>query len=172
MPRVLPALWVALWRLRCHNPGRLVTNRVVPTPFLRCALRTRVSNSFWCVLQFATMRREPALRTCILNAALCGVRCGATNIYISLSLYIYIYIHTHITYIHITAILAQGLSREPITTSSIVVLSHETATMLCTGRPVIRSKQRDPNPKDNSFVRKDTSTCKGFHSTFAAFFSY
>ena len=25
MPRVIPALWVALWRLRCHNPGSVVT---------------------------------------------------------------------------------------------------------------------------------------------------
>ena len=35
----------------------------------------------------------------------------------------------------------------------------------------IRSKQRDPNPKEYSLLRKDTSTCKGFHSTFAAWFS-
>ena len=42
MPRVIPALWVVLWRLRCHNPGRVATTRVVTTPvvttpFLRCA---------------------------------------------------------------------------------------------------------------------------------------
>ena len=36
----------------------------------------------------------------------------------------------------------------------------------------IRSKQRDPNPKGNSLVRKETSTYKGFHSMFAALFSY
>ena len=36
----------------------------------------------------------------------------------------------------------------------------------------IRSKQRDPNPKDNSLTGKETSTCKGCHSTFAASFSY
>ena len=35
-----------------------------------------------------------------------------------------------------------------------------------------RGRQRDPNPKDNSLVGKETSTCKGFHSTFAALFSY
>ena len=32
--------------------------------------------------------------------------------------------------------------------------------------PEIRSKQRDPNPKDTSLTRKDTSTYQGFHSTF------
>ena len=36
----------------------------------------------------------------------------------------------------------------------------------------VRSKQRDPNPKDNSLIRKETSTYKGFHSTFAAWSSY
>ena len=36
----------------------------------------------------------------------------------------------------------------------------------------IRSKQRDPKPKDNSLIRKEASTHKGFHSTFAALFSY
>ena len=34
----------------------------------------------------------------------------------------------------------------------------------------IRSKQRDPNPKDDSSVRKEPSTHKGFHSAFAALF--
>ena len=28
--------------------------------------------------------------------------------------------------------------------------------------------QRDPNPQDKSFIRKESSTYKGFHSTFAA----
>ena len=37
--------------------------------------------------------------------------------------------------------------------------------------PHARSKQRDPNPKDNSLIRKDTSTCKGFHFTFVALFT-
>ena len=36
----------------------------------------------------------------------------------------------------------------------------------------LRSKQRDPNPKDNSLIRKETSTYKGFHHTSAALFSY
>ena len=35
----------------------------------------------------------------------------------------------------------------------------------------LRSK-RDPDPKSNSLVRKDTSTHKGFHSTSATFVSY
>ena len=35
-----------------------------------------------------------------------------------------------------------------------------------------RSKQRDPNPKDNSLIRKETSTYKGSHDTFAALLSY
>ena len=34
------------------------------------------------------------------------------------------------------------------------------------------NKQRDPDPKDNSLVGKETSTCKGFHSAFAALLSY
>ena len=38
-------------------------------------------------------------------------------------------------------------------------------------RAGIRSKQRDPNPKDNSLGWKDTSTRKAFHSTFAALLS-
>ena len=42
-------------------------------------------------------------------------------------------------------------------------------TMMIT---TIRSKQRDPNPKDNSFTRKETSTRKGFLSTVAAWLSY
>ena len=39
--------------------------------------------------------------------------------------------------------------------------------------PGVGSKQRDPNPnpKDNSLLRKEPSTCKGFHSTFAALLS-
>ena len=36
---------------------------------------------------------------------------------------------------------------------------------------VVRSKQRDPNPKDDSLIGKVTSTCKGFHYTFAALYS-
>ena len=36
----------------------------------------------------------------------------------------------------------------------------------------IRSKERDPNSKDNSLIRKETSTHKGFRSTFVALFSY
>ena len=35
----------------------------------------------------------------------------------------------------------------------------------------VRSKQRDPDPKDNYLIRKETSTYKGLHSTFAALFS-
>ena len=56
-----------------------VTTRVVTTQFLRCALRTRVSRAFWIVLQLATMQCEPALWTCVLNAALCIVHCGAAK---------------------------------------------------------------------------------------------
>ena len=33
-------------------------------------------------------------------------------------------------------------------------------------------KQRGPNPEDNSSMRKQTSTRKGFHSMFAALLSY
>ena len=36
----------------------------------------------------------------------------------------------------------------------------------------IRSKQRDPNPKDDSLIRKETSTYEGFHSTVGALLSY
>ena len=32
----------------------------------------------------------------------------------------------------------------------------------------VKSKQRDPKPKDNSLIRKEPSTNKGFHYTFAA----
>ena len=32
--------------------------------------------------------------------------------------------------------------------------------------------ERDPNPKDNSFITKETSTYERFQSTFAALFSY
>ena len=39
------------------------------------------------------------------------------------------------------------------------------------GEHVLRSKQ-NPNPKDNSLIKKDTSAYKGFRSTFAALFSY
>ena len=38
--------------------------------------------------------------------------------------------------------------------------------------PAFRSNQRDPNPKDNSLIGKETSTYKGFHATFAALFAY
>ena len=37
---------------------------------------------------------------------------------------------------------------------------------------IFRSKQRDPDPKDDSFVRKEPSACKGFHYTSAASFSH
>ena len=66
-PRVIPAS--AFWRPHCHSPGRAATTHVVATPFPRCALRTHASSAFCCVLQFATMRCEPALRACVLNAA-------------------------------------------------------------------------------------------------------
>ena len=36
----------------------------------------------------------------------------------------------------------------------------------------LRSKQRDPNPKDDSLIRKETSTYKGPHAMFAALLSY
>ena len=36
----------------------------------------------------------------------------------------------------------------------------------------IGSRQRDPNPKDNSLIRKETPTYKGLYSTFAVSFSY
>ena len=39
-------------------------------------------------------------------------------------------------------------------------------------RTPIRSKLRDPNPKDKSLIRTSMYTCNGFHSTFAALFSY
>ena len=35
----------------------------------------------------------------------------------------------------------------------------------------MRIYTHDPNPKDNSSIRKDTSTLKGFHSRFAALLS-
>ena len=41
----------------------------------------------------------------------------------------------------------------------------------CSTSHIIRSKQMDPNSKDNPLIRKETSTCKGFHYTFAALFS-
>ena len=37
---------------------------------------------------------------------------------------------------------------------------------------VSEQKERDPNPQDTSLIRKDTSTCQRFHSTFAALLSY
>ena len=36
----------------------------------------------------------------------------------------------------------------------------------------LQKQKKDPNPKDNSLIGKQTSTYKGFHSTFAALFSY
>ena len=39
-------------------------------------------------------------------------------------------------------------------------------------RQALRSKQRDPNPEDDFLIRRVTSTYKGFHSAFAALFSY
>ena len=37
---------------------------------------------------------------------------------------------------------------------------------------LIRGSQRDPNPKDESLISKETSTYEGFHSMFAAIFSH
>ena len=37
---------------------------------------------------------------------------------------------------------------------------------------VVGSKQRDPDPEDNSLIRQETSMYKGFHYTFAALISY
>ena len=64
-PRVIPALWVALVRQRCHNPSRVVATRVVTISFLRCALRTRVSSAFG--VGFAICHGYNALRTCVVN---------------------------------------------------------------------------------------------------------
>ena len=64
--------------------------------------------------------------------------------------YIYIYI-----YIHIRADCAprgRGLQRE--SSLSVGIQNSQRA---------IRSKQRDPDPKDNSLTRKVTSTYKEFH---------
>ena len=38
--------------------------------------------------------------------------------------------------------------------------------------PASEANRKDPNPKDNSLLRKDTSACEGFRSTCAASFSY
>ena len=54
----------------------------------------------------------------------------------------------------------------------VIVIAPGPPTQPAPQQSFVRSKQRDPNPKGNSLVRKDTSTYKGFHSTFAALFSY
>ena len=88
------------------------------------------------------------------------------HLIISLSIYIYIYIymctHIHIyiyIYIHILAAPLHGGRRLELRLDGDLE------------RPLLRSKQRDPNPKDTSLIRKEPSTYKGFHSTFAALFS-
>ena len=77
------------------------------------------------------------------------------NIYehIYIYIYIYIYIHTYI-YIYICG------SRDPRAAKKKHAVD------------AVRSRQRDPTLQDDSLIRKETSTYKGFHSTFAALFSY
>ena len=84
-------------------------------------------------------------------------------------IYIYIYIYTH-TYTY-TCI-------DVCTCIDVQTYIHYEVPAEGSGRlgsgaaPQVRSKQRDPNPQDNSLIRKETSTNKGFRSTFAALFSY
>ena len=65
--------------------------------------------------------------------------------------------------LRISSFLTEGLLGTPVN----LLLSSQK----CQAQDV-RSKRRDPNPKDNSSIRKEASTYKGFHSTFAASFSY
>ena len=53
-----------------------------------------------------------------------------------------------------------------------VLLVEPMESILVFRKLVIRSKQRDPKPEDNSLIRKEASTYRGFYSTFAALFSY
>ena len=79
--------------------------------------------------------------------------CVYIYIYIYIHRYIYIYIYIYIdihTYIRICVLSAMVFDRGDD----------------------IGSEQRDPSPRDNSLTRKETSTCNGFHSAFAASFSY
>ena len=73
-------------------------------------------------------------------------------IYIYIYMYIYIYIYTHIImYIY----------------NSYFINKTGRSGRKSSGRDTFfRSRQRDPNPKDNSLVGKETSTYKGFYSTF------
>ena len=77
-----------------------------------------------------------------------------------------------------TASQASVFSKHPLNQ---LIQTNDKYTKLCKPRSsaniimmmhTFRGKQRDPNPKDNSLVRKETPTYKGFHSTLAALFSY
>ena len=84
---------------------------------------------------------------------------------LSLSIYdIYIYIHTYVS----VSVFGVLVPRLPAGQAGITLLTSPVTYPLWSTRTCFRSKQRDPSPKDNSLTRKETSTCKGFHSTFAA----
>ena len=52
------------------------------------------------------------------------------------------------------------------------VSAYEAGSALAHVAVGVESPQRGPNPKESSLIRKETSTYKGFHPTFAALFSY
>ena len=82
-------------------------------------------------------------------------------------MYVYMY-----TYIYIYTIITTT------TTTTATTCGHGACELRAPGgrrlpTPHLGSKQMDPNPKDNSLVRKDTSAYNnGCYSTFAALFSY
>ena len=95
-------------------------------------------------------------------------------IYLSLSLYIYIYMSIH-TYIHISYIYIYThryiyiyIYREREIHKYTQPCDSDAFMLWMAGRSLhldLRSKQRDPNPKDNSLTRKQASTYKRFSYT-------
>ena len=87
------------------------------------------------------------------------------SISIAIDIYIYIYVYVHSYICMYEAHHEIGAPPEPYHDPTLSFARESAETL-------VRSKQRDPNPKDNALMGKDTSTHKGFHSTFAALFSY
>ena len=83
-------------------------------------------------------------------------------------MYIYIYI---IIFSIIISILPNRLclSRGPVLRHHTLVHRRPTHASMF---PRVRSKQRDPNPKDTSGVGKETSTYKGFHKKGNLYYRY
>ena len=89
-------------------------------------------------------------------------------IYIYISVYIHIYIHNNSNHMQVLTLNHEHAKRFRAMKLDNQTMQAYNRDSSFKNRMAIRSKQRDPNPKEASLAGKETSTRKRLHSTFAA----